>query len=167
MRLVSQPAFAAVALSLAALGVVVALVVSPPALVWRRLAPLGWAEHELGAAPGVEPPRYASCLGTPRLTEAWQLVARAPDAAARFRRVLATGSRAGRLYALAGLRAADPRAFGAALPAALADTAPMPWRGPAGPWGERHAAAVAREIAGGGVTAALAAAPRVRPTCIG
>jgi hypothetical protein len=141
------------------------VIVSPPELLWRRLAPLGWAEHELRTVSGVEPPRYATCLGTPRATEAWQDVAHASDAVARFRRVLAGGTSAGRLYALAGLRSTNSPVFAAALPGFLADNTTVPWRGRTGGWKDRRVAEVAAEISTETFIVKLTSASRMRPTC--
>ena len=153
-------------MSLGALGLTVAILIVPPSLAWRHIAPLGWAEDELATATGVEPAVYPGCLGTPQVTDAWRHIAKAPDAAARFRRVFAAGGQVGRLYALAGLRSTDPAAFRATLPELMGDSTLVSWHGSTVGWIERQVGELAAEIATGSVTAGLASAPYVRPTCV-
>ena len=165
-RLLAAPPFAILVLLLAALGLTVALIVVPPRALYRHGAPTAYAEQTLRESYGVEPAAHGDCLGTPTFTWAWQEVARAPDATARFERILAHARPAGRVYALAGLQRVAPAQFLQAVQAFDTSMVVVKWRPVGQYWQERRLADIVRQdLRPGRLAESLAAAPIVAPTC--
>ena len=99
------PRFALLIALLGSLALTLSIIIAPWDALYAHIAPGHRAEAILRELPYVPPIHGEGCLGTPRSTLAWQYLERAPDGAARFQRVLASGSAAGRIYARAGLLA--------------------------------------------------------------
>ena len=147
------------------LGVVTSLALVVPEVFWRAVAPLEYAEHVLRRSSSFGPPTFSVCEAWVLQTEAWQTIARAPDAARRFQRLAVEARPGGRLYGLAGLRHTDSTAFARVLPNFLNDTS-LIYVETADLNGEAHELReVAREIAEGSVAARLATTPLVLPYC--
>jgi hypothetical protein len=74
------------------------------------------AMHQVSAATEFRSATVGIAAVTPPEVTAWREILAAPDADARFKRLLESRSAAGRLYGLAGVYLTDPDAFARALP---------------------------------------------------
>jgi hypothetical protein len=154
------PSFLVLVAFLAAVGLCTMLLLVSPYTIWQRLAPVSYAEWRLGRHSGMDRLTPEGCLGTPSATRAWQTIARAGDAPARFQRLLRSQAPGARLYALAGLHATDRAAFAAAVPMFKRDTLTRAGRN------DESVAALAVEIETGRVSRTLASAPMIVGTCV-
>lgn len=77
---------------------------------------LDFAMREAAAAQDFQSAAVGYAGVRPRSVTAWRVIRGAPDAVDRFSRLLDASSPAAQLYALAGLQAADAKAFRRALP---------------------------------------------------
>jgi hypothetical protein len=114
--------------AVAAAGIALGSVALGPAVA-AHLVPLddldpGWADVPLPKAPfdRLATAEYFTTDPLHPYLEAYSSLLSRPDDSAPFRRLAATGSGAGRVFGMCGLRATDPAAFAAHLPGLLGST---------------------------------------------
>ena len=162
----SLPRFALLLALLGGLVLAVLHLVSPWDAIYAAIAPLDRAERQLRGLRAMPPLYRGDCLGTPEPVLAWRVLDTAPDAVARFRRILDRATPAGRALARAGLYA-----HGAAVDAAterrLAADTTLVYLTSSDVVGEfARAGALMDSASLVGLAQTLRRTPLVKPTCI-